>query len=107
MLSGAITVNATVGEAGRADVDVFQVHRRLIEDCATFTSGSIVVPDERIRDCVDKSADAGVQWPDPLLSLNPSFAVGGAVQELAGDGKLWHGECARIFRTRKESGSLD
>ncbi|MBI3688627.1 MAG: hypothetical protein HY241_15075 [Actinobacteria bacterium] len=40
-----------------------------------------------------------VQWPDPWLSLNPSFASGGTIPELVGAGLL-EPECERIFRIK-------
>lgn len=47
----------------------------------------------------------GVQWPDPLLSLNPSFASGGSVPDLVDKGLL-HAECARIFRRKSDRHDL-
>src|SRR6266702_7910696 len=43
----------------------------------------------------------GYQWPDPWLSLNPNFASGGTVTELAASGLL-HPECDRIFRLKEK-----
>ena len=63
--------------------------------------GSSTVRDERIKDFVDEQFAEGVQWPDPWLSLNPSFASGGAVPELVDEGLL-HPECARIFRRKND-----
>ncbi|MGH3994191.1 MAG: DEAD/DEAH box helicase, partial [Pseudonocardiaceae bacterium] len=41
----------------------------------------------------------GAQWPAPWLALNPAFAPGGRVDELAVRGLL-HPECERIFRPK-------
>lgn len=82
-------------------MDVFEVHRRLIRDYKEYTSGSVVIDDRRIDEKVSKSLADGDQWPDPYLSLNPSFADGGSVDDLASEGGLLHPECARIFRTGK------
>lgn len=82
-------------------MDVFEVHRRLIRDYKEYTSGSVVIDDRRIDEKVSKSLADGDQWPDPYLSLNPSFEPGGSVDELAADSGLLHRECARIFRTDK------
>lgn len=81
-------------------MDVFKVHEQVIEDYRKFTSGFVEVRDERIKAFVDQQFDDGVQWPDPWVGLNPSFASGGAVPELVDEGLL-HSEAARIFR-RKE-----
>ena len=78
-------------------MDVFEVHRRLIRDYKEYTSGSVVIDDPRIEEKVSKSLADGDQWPDPYLSLNPSFASGGTVDDLAVEGGLLHPECARIF----------
>jgi superfamily II DNA/RNA helicase len=85
-------------------MDVFKVHEQVIEDYRAFTSGFVSVRDELISAYVDKQFADGVQWPDPWLSLNPSFASGGSVPELVAQGLL-SPECERIFR--RKSGPLD
>ncbi|ABL79358.1 MULTISPECIES: DEAD/DEAH box helicase [unclassified Nocardioides] len=82
-------------------MDVFKVHEQVIADYRAFTSGFVEVRDSRIKKYVDDQFEQGVQWPDPWLSLNPSFASGGAVPYLVAKGLL-HPEAARIFR-RKEN----
>ncbi|WP_344922663.1 DEAD/DEAH box helicase, partial [Plantactinospora mayteni] len=82
-------------------MDVFKVHQRLIQDYREYTSGSVVIDDRRIDAQVSKSLADGDQWPDPYLSLNPSFASGGSVESLARPGGLLHPVCADIFRTGK------
>ncbi|NMM24766.1 MAG: DEAD/DEAH box helicase [Phycicoccus sp.] len=85
-------------------MDVFKVHEQVIEDYRAFTSGFVSVRDELISAFVDKQFADGVQWPDPWLSLNPSFASGGSVPELVQQGLLVP-ECERIFR--RKSGPQD
>ncbi|WP_436778207.1 DEAD/DEAH box helicase [Yinghuangia sp. YIM S09857] len=87
-------------------MDVFEVHRRLISDYRDFTSGAVVVGDQRIKETVEDALVQGSQWPDPWLSLNPSFASGGSVTELV-DAGILHPECAKIFRTGKTPGNPD
>ncbi|MFE1961398.1 DEAD/DEAH box helicase [Streptomyces sp. NPDC059479] len=82
-------------------MDVFEVHRRLIRDYKEYTSGSVVIDDRRIDEKVSKSLADGDQWPDPYLSLNPSFAPGGSVDDLVGESGPLHPECASVFRTGK------
>ncbi len=84
-------------------MDVFAVHRKLIEDYRAFTEGGTIIRDDRIEDFVRKDLDAKSQWPDPWLSLNPFFASGGTVLELTSEGVL-HEECARIFQSGKTEG---
>ncbi|MGW5365989.1 DEAD/DEAH box helicase [Actinopolymorpha pittospori] len=83
-------------------MDVFEVHERTISDYRDFTSGFVEVRDERIKAFVDQQFDDGVQWPDPWVGLNPSFATGGAVPDLVAEGLL-HPEAARIFRRKDHS----
>jgi ATP-dependent helicase YprA (DUF1998 family) len=82
-------------------MDVFKIHEQLIADYRAFTSGFVEVRDHRIRQHVDRELAEGVQWPDPWLSLNPSFAGGGSVAELVREGLL-DPECERIFRVKAD-----
>ncbi|SCK47805.1 Helicase conserved C-terminal domain-containing protein [Streptomyces sp. WMMB 714] len=86
-----------------AGMDVFGIHRRLIEEYRSFTKGGTVIRDDRIEAFVEEDLNAKSQWPDPWLSLNPFFASGGTVKELAGEGIL-HDECTRIFQAGKTAG---
>lgn len=82
-------------------MDVFKVHDQVIDDYRAFTSGFVEVRDERIKAFVGQQFDDGVQWPDPWVGLNPSFATGGSVPELVRDGLL-HREAERIFRRKSD-----
>ncbi|WSQ26052.1 protein kinase [Streptomyces sp. NBC_01230] len=84
-------------------MDVFGVHRTLIKDYHSFTKGGTVIRDGRINAYVEDDLKAKSQWPDPWLSLNPFFAGGGTVLELAGQ-KVLHDECAKIFQAKKTEG---
>ncbi len=89
---------------GRESMDVFKVHEEVIADYRAFTSGFVEVRDERIKTFVDQQFADGVQWPDPWVGLNPSFASGGPVPDLVSEGLL-HPEAGRIFR--RKSGPQD
>jgi ATP-dependent helicase YprA (DUF1998 family) len=80
-------------------VDVFDVHGRLIADYDAFTSSLVQVRDDRIADHLTAERERGVRWPDPWLSLNPSFESGGTITEAVSDGLL-HPECERLFRAK-------
>src|SRR5512144_487722 len=80
-------------------MDVFRVREQLIDDYRAFTAAFVDVRDRRIAAHVDQRLRDGAQWPDPWLSLNPSFATGGTISELVGEGLL-HPECERIFRVK-------
>ncbi|WP_217628826.1 protein kinase domain-containing protein [Micromonospora yangpuensis] len=84
-------------------MDVFGVHKQLINDYRSFTKGGTVIRDDRIAIFVDEDLEAKSQWPDPWVSLNPFFASGGSVLELVSQGVL-HEECARIFQAGKTEG---
>ncbi|MGW2135557.1 protein kinase domain-containing protein [Streptomyces sp. NPDC001773] len=84
-------------------MDVFNVHRQLIKDYRSFTEGGTVIRDDLLKQFVEKDLNAKSQWPNPWLSLNPFFAGGGTVLELAGQ-KVLHDECARIFQAKKTEG---
>ena len=81
------------------EFDIFAVHQRLISDYRAFTEGTAVLRDPRIAAFMEADLDAKSQWPDPWLSLNPFFADGGSVADLAGS--ELHPECERIFQTGK------
>jgi very-short-patch-repair endonuclease len=91
------------GRLSVTGMDVFGVHRRMIADYRDFTEGGTVIRDEQIATFVRKDLNANSQWPDPWLSLNPFFASGGSVIELAEQGVL-HNECTRIFQVGKTDG---
>ena len=80
-------------------MDAFEVHRRLIGDYRDFTEGFVQVRDPRVAGVVGRESERGAQWPDPWLSLNPSFASGGRVDQLVAEGLL-DPECSRIFRPK-------
>ena len=80
-------------------MDVFEVRDSLIADYCAFTSSWVAPRDRRISERLTNDVEAGVQWPDPWLSLNPAFATGGTTDDLVQQGIL-HPECARIFRLK-------
>jgi superfamily II DNA/RNA helicase len=69
-------------------VDVFEVRDRLIDDYREFTGSFVGIHDKAIKQHVDERMANGYQWPDPWLSLNPSFASGGTIPELVTQGLL-------------------
>src|SRR5690606_5632750 len=81
-------------------MDVFRVHRQLIEDYRSFTTSEVVPLDPRIHQHIQEELAEGKQWPEPWLSLNPMFAPGGSIDELVDEGLL-HPECSNIFRPKQ------
>ncbi len=88
------------GEVGSRLVDVFGIRDGLVEDYAEFTSSFVEPRDQRIQGELRKSREAGKQWPQPWLSLNPNFAPGGSVDDLVAEGLL-HPTSAKVFRVKE------
>jgi superfamily II DNA/RNA helicase len=88
-----------------AGMDVFGMHADLIKEYRRFTEGGTIIRDDRIKAFVEKHLESKAQWPEPWLSLSPSFAPGGGMLELVQDGLL-HPECARIFQAGKREDSV-
>ena len=86
-------------------MDVFALRAALIEDYRSF-SGSFVQPrDEQIKTFLERRLASSEQWPDPWLSLNPSFATGGMAADLISEGLL-HSGAERIFRIKDSPSDL-
>lgn len=81
-------------------MDVFAIRESLIKDYRAFTSGAVEIRDRRIAQHVADLLDGGAQWPDPWISLNPSFETGGTVADLVDEGVL-QPEAERIFRVKQ------
>lgn len=77
-------------------MDIFKVHGQLIEDYKSFTTSSVTPLDPRVAQYVADELAEGKQWPEPWLSLNPTFASGGTIDDLVAEGVL-HPECSNSF----------
>jgi superfamily II DNA/RNA helicase len=80
-------------------MDVFKVHERLVADYASFTNSLVQVRDDRVARHLEEERAAHVRWPDPWLSLNPSFETGGTVTDLIAEGLL-HPGMEPLFRLK-------
>ena len=58
-------------------MDIFALRDQLVEDYLAFTGSFLTPRDPRIEQLLAERLAASEQWPDPWLSLNPSFASGG------------------------------
>ncbi|MFN8630066.1 MAG: DEAD/DEAH box helicase, partial [Chloroflexota bacterium] len=85
-------------------MDVFALRDRLVADYEEFTRSFITVRDARIGEVVDRELSEGLLWPESLIQLNPSFAPGATIDELAGQGVL-HDANRAIFRRGKTEGA--
>jgi len=86
-------------------LDVFSIHKKLIDDYKSFTTSSVDIRNPRIKQYVDEQLAHGEQWPEPWMSLNPTFESGGSIDELVTQGLL-HDECSRIFRPKADIGDV-
>ncbi|MGW7412464.1 DEAD/DEAH box helicase [Streptomyces sp. NPDC054863] len=81
-------------------MDVFGVHQNLIRDYDAFTSSLVGVRDPDIQRHLDDERERKVRWPDPRISLNPSFRGGETVGHLVDTGVLL-GPCRDYFRKKE------
>ena len=82
-------------------MQIFQLRDQLTRDYAAYTKSFLQIRDQRIREYVEQSLDAGALWPEPLIQLNPSFEPGEWIDELVDSGVL-HQECRGVFRKDKD-----
>ncbi len=84
-------------------MEVFALRDQLVGDYASYVRSFISIRDDRLRQTVEEGLSAGLLWPEPRIGLNPAFAPGGRVEELADRGVL-HPECASIFHLKPDEG---
>jgi Lhr-like helicase len=78
-------------------VDVFDLDRALVRDYERFARSFTQIRAPDIRTRVEEIYASGRFWPDPLISINPSFEADASVAELVAEGSL-HPDTARVFR---------
>ncbi|MFZ5803252.1 MAG: DEAD/DEAH box helicase [Acidobacteriota bacterium] len=77
---------------------IFDLHDKVLRDYRDFVRSFLVIADQRAREFVEKSlAEQSHLWPEALVQLSPSYALGASVDELAQEGVIVP-ETARIFR---------
>jgi hypothetical protein len=77
-------------------MNVFEVHRSIIDDYARYIRSFIRIDDAEIRHTVETELAQGKLWPEPLLQFNPAFKNAGRVADLAKSGVL-HRDVGDIF----------
>lgn len=78
---------------------IFDLHTSVLTDYRDFVQSFIQIADERARAFVDHHLTTESRlWPEPLIQLSPSYALGATVDDLATRGIIAR-ETARIFRT--------
>jgi len=80
---------------------IFDLHEKALADYRDFVRSFLLIADDRARKFVDKVLDEESHlWPDPLVQVSPSYAMGASVDKLASEGLITE-ETARIFRTEE------
>jgi superfamily II DNA/RNA helicase len=69
-------------------MDIFEVHRRIMGDYASYIRSFVSISDDEMRNRVEQHLNDGHLWPEPLLTFNPSFAKVGKIEELVASGIL-------------------
>lgn len=80
-------------------MDIFSFRDSVVADYSDYIRSFISIQDARIADKVDSELAQGLLWPDPRISLNPSFEPAAWIDELVHQ-KVLHPECGRIFRIK-------
>jgi len=88
-----------------AVVDVFDLDRTLVDDYSSFARSFTQIRAQDIRDQVDAIYASRRFWPEPLITINPHFEMGAAIEALVADGSL-HPDVARVFRVDRQSITL-
>jgi len=69
-------------------MDIFEVHRRIMGDYASYIRSFVSISDDEMRKRVEQHLNDGHLWPEPLLTFNPTFAKVGRIEELVALGVL-------------------
>jgi len=78
-------------------MNVFEIHRRIVDDYSSYIKSFINISDEAIAEVVKTELDKGKLWPKPLLQFNPAFEMSGSVSDVVRSGVL-HASCENIFK---------
>ncbi|MBL0731732.1 MAG: virulence promoting factor [Desulfosarcina sp.] len=78
-------------------IDIFNIHKKIMDNYKHFVSSFINIEDKRIREIVETEIAQGKFWPEPLIQFNPSFEQGESAQSLCDKGIL-HPDLSNIFK---------
>lgn len=79
-------------------MSIFQLHEQALRDYCDFVRSFLLIADERAREFVEHAlSEQGHLWPEALVQLSPSYALGASVDDLARQGLIAE-ETAKIFR---------
>ena len=77
-------------------MNVFETHRRIVDDYAQYIRSFINISDPEIARNVEDSLSKGRLWPQPLLQFNPAYEQVGSVEEVVASGLL-HDDICHVF----------
>src|ERR1017187_6073996 len=69
-------------------MDVFALREKVVSDYRRYIESFVRINDERIAGYVKEQFESGALWPDAILQLNPAYALGGTLNELAASGTV-------------------
>ncbi|MBF2761348.1 MAG: DEAD/DEAH box helicase [Ectothiorhodospiraceae bacterium AqS1] len=81
-------------------MDVFSLHKEIIEEYERFSRSFTTIKAQDIASEIDKAYREEKFWPEPLIQINPHFESGGTLCELIAKGLL-DPECEKIFRIKR------
>lgn len=77
-------------------LDIFELRNEVVDEYRDFVTSFVNVREPRLRAFVDEELARGRLWPEAILELNPAFARGRTLGELAREGVI-RDETARFF----------
>ncbi len=69
-------------------MNVFETHRKIVDDYASYIKSFISISDEQIEKRVREDLADGKLWPPPLLHFNPAYEQAGTIAEIVESGLL-------------------
>lgn len=63
-------------------MNVFNVHKEIINEYSEYISSFIDIKDERIKSEVQNYLNNYKLWPEPLIQFNPSYELGESINQL-------------------------
>ena len=78
-------------------MNVFDTHRQVLDDYATYIRSFIHIADPQIAATVESSLAAGRLWPQPLLQFNPAYEKVGPIEDIVAE-DLLHDDARHVFK---------
>ena len=78
-------------------MNVFDIHRQVVDDYASYIGSFINIADPAIRAKVHQDLSEGKLWPEPLLQFNPAYEIVGKIDDIAKQGVV-HTDLADVFK---------